>query len=86
MHHQSDFLSSIAEAVQKLIRSLSCWSCSSHVQHLLRDASLHVFRGEQYLPKGVYIEVIAPKRTKKKKRRPRVIEIFDSVGLSRQRI
>ena len=46
---------------------------------------MYVFRSKQDLPKGVYIEMIAPKRTSEKKsneERLRLIEIMDSIGLS----
>ena len=52
-----------------LIRNLSRWLCSSRVQHLLKVATLYVFRSKQDLPKGVYIVVIAPKRTNQKKKK-----------------
>lgn len=53
------------------------------MQHLLKVASLQVFRRKQDLPKEVYIEVITPKRTyEKKTNKLRVIEILDSMGLS----
>ena len=54
--------------------------CSCRVQHLLKVATLYVFRSKQDLPKGVYIVVIAPKRTNEKKM---VIEIIidNSIGI-----
>ena len=57
------------------------------MQHLLKVASLQVFRRKQDLPNEVYIEVITPKRTDEKRNKqtnkPRIIEILDSMGLSR---
>ena len=61
------------------------------MQHLLKVASLQVFRRKQDLPKEVYIEVITPKRTDEKQKnnqtkKLRIIELLDSMdsmGLSR---